>query len=75
MTLVDEERQFHLLDALNSHAHHVKLSCGGSACNSIVAIRYFGLDTFYSAKMADEEERFFVEDPQSTGVNAVQEWT
>ena len=37
MTLVDEERQFELLGALNSHSFHVKRSCGGSACNSIVA--------------------------------------
>ena len=70
MTLVDEERQFHLLDALKSHSHHVKRSCGGSACNSIVAASCFGLKAFYSAKVADDEDgRFFVEDLQSTGVD------
>ena len=70
MTLVDEDRQFHLLDALRSHAHHVKRSCGGSACNSIVAASCFGLKAFYSAKVAgDEDGRFFVEDLQSTGVD------
>tara|TARA_B110001469_G_scaffold116126_1_gene121106 strand:+ start:150 stop:1145 length:996 start_codon:yes stop_codon:yes gene_type:complete len=70
MTLVDEERQFHLLDALKSHSHRVKRSCGGSACNSIVAASCFGLKAFYSAKVADDEDgRFFVEDLQSMGVD------
>ena len=70
MTLVDEERQFHLLGALSSHSFHVKRSCGGSACNSIVAASCFGLNAFYSAKVADDEDgRFFVEDLQSTGVD------
>ena len=70
MTLVDEERQFHLLDALKSHSNHVKRSCDGSACNSIVAASCFGLKAFYSAKVADDEDgRFFVEDLQSTGVD------
>jgi sugar/nucleoside kinase (ribokinase family) len=70
MTIVDEERQSHLLKALDQHSHRVKLSCGGSACNSIVAASCFGLKTFYSAKVADDEDgRFFVEDLQSTGVD------
>ena len=52
MTLVDEERQFHLLDALKFHSNHVKRSCGGSACNSIVAASCFGLKAVYLAKVA-----------------------
>ena len=52
MTLVDEERQFELLAALDSH--HVKRSCGGSACNTIVTASSFGSTGFYSAKVAED---------------------
>jgi len=52
MTLVDEERQFNLLDALKSHSNHVKRSCGDSACNSIVTIKCFGLDIIYCEVVA-----------------------
>ena len=70
MTLVDEERQFELLGALNSRSVHVKRSCGGSACNSIVAASCFGSKTFYSGKVAnDDDGKFFVEDLQATGVD------
>jgi len=70
MTLVDEERQFELLGALSSHSFHVKRSCGGSACNSIVAASCFGSKTFYSGKVADDDDgKFFVEDLQATGVD------
>ena len=68
MTLVDEERQFELLAALDSH--HVKRSCGGSACNTIVAASFFGSTSFYSAKVAaDDDGRFFIDDLQATGVD------
>ena len=68
MTLVDEERQFEWLAALDSH--HVKRSCGGSACNTIVAASCFGSTGFYSAKVAaDDDGRFFIEDLQATGVD------
>ena len=68
MTLVDEERQFELLAALDSH--HVKRSCGGSACNTIVAASCFGSTGFYSAKVAaDDDGQFFIEDLQATGVD------
>ena len=68
MTLVDEERQFELLAALDSH--HLKRSCGGSACNTIVAASCFGSKTFYSGKVADDDDgKFFVEDLQATGVD------
>ena len=68
MTLVDEARQFELLAALDSH--HVKRSCGGSACNTVVAASCFGSDAFYSAKVAaDDDGKFFVEDLNGTGVD------
>ena len=70
MTLVDEERQFELLGALNSHSFHIKRSCGGSACNTIVAASCFGSKTFYSGKVAnDDDGKLFVEDLQATGVD------
>jgi sugar/nucleoside kinase (ribokinase family) len=70
MTLVDKERQFHLLSALNSRSFHIKRSCGGSACNSIVAASCFGSKTFYSGKVADDDDgKFFIEDLQATGVD------
>ena len=68
MTLVDEERQVELLAALDSY--HVKRSCGGSACNTIVAASCFGSTGFYSAKVAEDNDgRFFIEDLQATGVD------
>ena len=70
MTLVDEERQLELLDALSSTSFHVKRSCGGSACNTIVAASCFGSKTFYSGKVADDDDgKFFIEDLQTTGVD------
>ena len=68
MTLVDEARQFELLAALDSR--HVKRSCGGSACNTIVAASCFGSTGFYSAKVAaDDDGQFFIKDLQATGVD------
>ena len=68
MTLVDEERQFELLAALGSR--HIKRSCGGSACNTIVAASCFGSTGFYSAKVAaDDDGQFFIDDLQDTGVD------
>jgi sugar/nucleoside kinase (ribokinase family) len=68
MTLVDEDRQFDLLAAFGSH--QIKRSCGGSACNTIVAASCFGSTGFYSAKVAaDDDGRFFIEDLQAMGVD------
>jgi sugar/nucleoside kinase (ribokinase family) len=60
--------QCYLLVALDSH--HVKRSCGGSACNTIVAASCFGSDGFYSDKVAsDDDGRFFIDDLRATGVD------
>jgi sugar/nucleoside kinase (ribokinase family) len=70
MSLVDEKRQSFLLEALNSHSKHIKRSCGGSACNSVVAASCFGAKSFYSAKVAaDDDGYFFVDDLKATGVD------
>jgi sugar/nucleoside kinase (ribokinase family) len=69
MTLVDEIRQSELLALMESHQVGSKLSSGGSACNSIIAASYFGARTFYSCKVAnDDNGRFFQHDTQLAGV-------
>ena len=45
MTLVDEERQHQLINALITQNTPVKRKCGGSACNNIVAASSFGSKT------------------------------
>jgi len=70
MTLVDEERQHQLINALTSQTTPVKRNCGGSACNSIVAASSFGSKTFYSGKVANDwEGNFFVKDLKTAGVD------
>ena len=69
MTLVDETRQSELLNLMESHLVGSKRSSGGSACNSIIAASYFGAKTFYSCKIADDDNgRFFQEDTKAAGV-------
>lgn len=52
MTLVDEERQNALLNALSGTL--IKQQCGGSAANSIIATAQFGGKGFYSCKVAND---------------------
>lgn len=69
MTLVDEARQAELLDLMQDHLVGSKRASGGSACNSIIAASYFGAKTFYSCKVADDDNgRFFQEDTKDAGV-------
>lgn len=70
MTLVDETRQSELLDLMKDHLVGSKRASGGSACNSIIAASYFGAKTFYSCKVAnDENGHFFHHDTQAAGVS------
>ena len=70
MTLVDEERQDELMNSITSQTSPVSRSCGGSACNTIVATSKLGLKAFYSAKVADDKDGdFFIKDLKSTGVD------
>lgn len=70
MTLVDEDQQHQLMTNLTSHSELVKRSCGGSACNTIVAASGFGAKAFYAGKVAsDEEGVFFVQDLNAAGVD------
>ena len=68
MTLVDEERQFQLMSAINLPAADKK--CGGSAANSIIAASQFGGNTFYNCKVAqDELGKFYLSDLKANGVD------
>lgn len=55
MTLVDEARQIELVDHLKGHLTACKRASGGSGANSIIAASYFGANTFYSCKVANDE--------------------
>jgi sugar/nucleoside kinase (ribokinase family) len=67
MTLVDEARQEQLMKVIDMESS--KLSCGGSAGNTMIAVNQFGGKSFYSCLVAkDDLGRFFLEDLQSNGV-------
>ena len=67
MTLVDEKRQLHLMKAIDMKRS--KMSGGGSAGNTVVAVNQFGGKSFYSCLVAkDELGKFFLEDLKRNGV-------
>jgi sugar/nucleoside kinase (ribokinase family) len=69
MTLVDEERQNYLLEALGTAPK--KQQCGGSAANTAIASAQFGAKTFYSCKVAkDPIGNFYFQDLQDNGVDS-----
>lgn len=69
MTLVDEARQFELLEHLHAHIEDSRRASGGSACNSIIASSYFGSKAFYSCKVAaDDNGSFYLADLNDAGV-------
>lgn len=69
MTLADSERQQQLLSQLKGHLVAAKRASGGSAANTIIAASYFGANTFYSCKVAaDENGDFYLKDLENAGV-------
>lgn len=69
MTLVDEQRQHELLNLLADHLCQSKRASGGSAANTVIAAQYLGAKTFYSCKVADDENgRFYLNDLSEAGV-------
>jgi sugar/nucleoside kinase (ribokinase family) len=69
MTLVDEQRQSELLEALASENTHMLRKCGGSVCNSVVAASSLGAKTFFSGKVAnDSDGQLYINDLQDAGV-------
>ena len=68
MTLVDEKRQHHLMKAIDMKRS--RMSGGGSAGNTVVAVNQFGGNSFYSCLVAkDELGKFFLEDLKRNGVD------
>lgn len=68
MTLVDEETQFQLIDAI-SDKETIKQS-GGSAANTVIAVSQFGGNAFYSCKVADDEfGHFYLKDMEDAGID------
>jgi fructokinase len=67
MTLVDAERQAQLLEQLTGEQH--KLSGGGSAANTIMALAHLGARCYYSCRVADDHSgQFFANDMRAAGV-------
>ena len=70
MTLVDEPRQAELLKALSAEKHHLMKQSGGSACNTVTAAASFGSKTFFSGKVAsDDDGEHFSSDLSDSGVS------
>jgi len=70
MTLVDEGRQRELLAALEGQLVHSRRASGGSAANTIIAASHFGARTFYSCRVADDEDgHFYLADLRAAGVS------
>lgn len=68
MTLVDEEQQLKMMAHLAAHPH--QRGSGGSAANSMIAVRQFGGSSFYSCKVAgDDLGHFYMKDLLEGGVD------
>ena len=68
MTLVDEQRQTELIEALQKHM--IKKQSGGSAANTVIASSQFGANCFYSCKVANDHlGDFYLEDLVNAGVD------
>ncbi len=69
MTLVDADQQADLIGQLEGHLVASKRASGGSGANSIIAASYLGARTFYSCKVADDENgEFYLKDLAAAGV-------
>ena len=68
MTLVDEQRQHHLMNAIDMKKS--RISGGGSAGNTVVALSQFGGTSFYACLVAhDDLGKFFLDDLKHHGVD------
>jgi sugar/nucleoside kinase (ribokinase family) len=68
MTLVDEKRQTELMAAIDMKKS--KMTGGGSAANTVVAVNQFGGKSFYSLLVAhDDLGKFFLDDLKWNGVD------
>lgn len=70
MTLVDEKRQAELINYLADHLVASSRASGGSGANTVIAASYFGCRSFYSCKVAnDENGHFYLNDIKAAGVD------
>ncbi|MEP5766150.1 MAG: adenosine kinase [Halieaceae bacterium] len=70
MTLVDEQRQHELSNHLRGHMVAAKRASGGSAANTIIATSRFGGPSYYSCKVAsDDNGDFYLADLEAAGVS------
>lgn len=68
MTLVDEKRQHDLMKVIDMTKS--KMSCGGSAANTMIGVSQFGGKSFYSCLVAaDDLGKFFLQDLRRNGVD------
>lgn len=68
MTLVDEKRQHALMKAIDMKTS--RMSCGGSAGNTVIGVSQFGGSSYYSCLVArDELGEFFLKDLKRNGVD------
>ncbi|MEQ8714859.1 MAG: adenosine kinase [Cyclobacteriaceae bacterium] len=68
MTLVDEDRQHQLVDAM--HIEEERMQCGGSAANSIIATSQFGGNSYYACRVSNDRfGKFYLKDLKSNGVD------
>ena len=69
MTLVDEESQERISNAINMNNSNKQ--CGGSAANSIIAVSQFGGSSYYSCKVANDAlGEFYKDDLKDNGVDS-----
>lgn len=70
MTLVNEQRQNVLMEQLTDHLVASKRASGGSAANTVIGASYFGCRSFYSCKVAnDDNGHFYLADLRAAGVD------
>ena len=68
MTLVDEKRQQELMMAIDMKKS--KMSCGGSAANTIIGVSQFGGEGYYSCLVANDDlGKFFLMDLKRNGID------
>ena len=69
MTLIDAERQHGLMEQLGDS--HEKMTCGGSAANSVIALTQLGGRAHFDCRVAnDATGRIFARDLHDSGVNS-----
>ena len=70
MTLVNEVRQAELIESLSVKGRPMLRKCGGSVCNSVVAASSLGAKTFFSGRVADDDDgEIYIHELKKAGVD------